>query len=299
LKDVLAILQAFLRHRQTEEIKATLRERAAKAAEAIAAGETIPFLVKSLGVEAAESVPSVLVALGPRAIPLLLGRLDIKAERATQEHLLDVLARYLVVAQPALTQALQEMDRDRAAHLPPILGEIGGEASIGILTCLLRHREARVRRDTVRALGRIGGPSAHRSLIQAMRDSDPVVLEAVVGTLGAAKVKQATPALLRIAGQRVLAGKPFAVRKAAVSALGATGDPGVIPALTALLYTRTWFQRAAGDELRQAAAMALLGMARPDAREVVEAGAGSRRGDIRRACAAALRRVPPSTTMQE
>jgi DNA-binding GntR family transcriptional regulator len=294
--DVLAILQAFLRHRQSEDIKATLRERAAKAVETIAAGDTMAFLVKHLGLEgggAADSLPSVLVALGPLAIPLLLGRLATKTEHGVQGLLVDVLARYLVVAQPALTQALQEIDRDRAAHLAPTLGEIGGEVSVGLLTCLLRHREARVRREAVRALGRIGGPSTHRPLIQALRDSDPVVLEAVIGALGAAKVKQATPTLLRFAGHRVLGGKPFAVRKAAVSALGASGDPGIVPVLTRLLYTRTWFHRAAADELRQVAAMALLGMAWAEAREVVEAGAQSRRGNVRRACAAALRRVAP------
>lgn len=298
--DVMAILQAFLRHRQAEDIKATLRERATKAMETIAADDTVPYLVKHLGLEggeAADSLPSVLEALGPRPIPLLLGRLATKSERRVQELLLDVLARYLVVAQPALTQALQEVDRDRAAHLAPTLGEIGGEASVGLLTCMLRHREARVRREAVRALGRIGGPSTHRPLLQALRDPDPVVLEAVIGTLGAAKVKKATPTFLRFAGQRVLTGKPFAVRKAAVAALGASGDPGVVPVLTTLLNIRTWFQRPAGDELRYTAALALLAMGRAEAREVVEIGAQARRGDVRRACAAALRRVatPPAT----
>jgi HEAT repeat protein len=300
LADLLPTLQAFLRHRQAEDIRAALRERATKAVETIAAESTVPFLVGHLvieGGEAADALSSVLVALGARAIPLLVERLATTADRAAQDRLLDVLARYLVVDQPALTQALQEAGRDRAAQLAPMLGEIGGEASVGLLLCILRHREARVRREAVRALGRIGGPATHRPLIQALRDSDPVVLEVVIGTLGAAKVKQATPALLRFAGQRVLAGKPFAMRKAALAALGSIGDPGVVPVLTTVLYTRTWFHRAAGDELRQAAAMALLGTARPEAREVVENGARSRRGDVRRACTAALRRAttPPTT----
>jgi HEAT repeat protein len=300
LSDLLPILQAFLRHRQAEEVKAALKERATKAVEIIAAENTVPFLVEHLvseGDEAAGVLSSVIVALGARAIPLLVERLGATGERAAQERLLDILARYLVVDQPALTHALQAMGRDRAAQLAPMLGEIGGEASVGVLLCILQHREARVRREVVRALGRIGGPAIHRPLIQALRESDPTVLEVVVGALGAAKVKLATPALLRFAGQRVLAGKPFAIRKAALTALGSMGDPGVVPTLTTVLYTRTWFHRAAGDELRQAAAMALLGTARPEGRELVEKGARSRRRDVRRACNAALRRVttPPAT----
>jgi HEAT repeat protein len=300
LSDLLPILQAFLRHRQAQETKDTLRERAAKAVETITAGNTLPFLVEHLvieGGEATDVLSSMLVTLGACAIPLLVDRLATTAERPAQERLLDILARYLVVDQPALTHALQDVGRDRAAQLAPILGEIGGEASVGLLLCILRHREARVRREVVRALGRIGGPAVHRPLIQALRDSDPSVLEAAIGMLGAAKVKQATPALIRFAGQRILTGKAFAARKAALAALGAMGDPGVVTVLSAVLYTRTWFQRAAGDELRQAAAVALLGTARPEAREVVEAGARSRRGDVRRACNAALQRVttPPAT----
>jgi HEAT repeat protein len=140
--------------------------------------------------------------------------------------------------------------------------------------------------------GRFGEPAVQRLVMQALRDPHPDVLEVAVGLAGSARLKLATPTLLRLAGQRVLSGKPFAVRKAAVAALGAMGDAGAIPILKRVLYTRAWFRRAAGDELRQAAALALLSMGRPEAGEVVVGGARSRRGDVRRACTAALRITP-------
>jgi hypothetical protein len=67
------------------------------------------------------------------------------------------------------------------------------------------------------------------------------------------------------------------------------GDPVAVPTLRGALYVRTWFHRAAGDELRQTAALALLAVGRPEAREVVASGARSRKGDVRRACTAAAR----------
>ena len=158
---------------------------------------------------------------------------------------------------------------------------------------------ARVRRDAVRSLGRIVGGPSHRSLLQALRDPDAAVLEAAIGIVGQAKVKLATPTLLRLAGDRVWAGKAFAVRKAAVAALGAMGEAGSVSALSRLLRTRTWIRRAAGDELRQAAALALLAMGRTEAREAVEDGERSRRRDVRRACRAALRKVTPAPPIQE
>jgi HEAT repeat protein len=131
-----------------------------------------------------------------------------------------------------------------------------------------------------------------RLIVQALRDPDPAVLEVAIGLAGAAKIKLATPTLLRLAAQRVLTGKSFGLRKAALAALGSMGDPGAVPTLRGALYTRTWFNRAAGDELRQAAALALLAMGRPQARELVVTGSASRRGDVRRACTAALKAAP-------
>jgi HEAT repeat protein len=176
--------------------------------------------------------------------------------------------------------------------LLPILAGFGGDIGVILLTSLLRHRDPQVRSGVIRELGRFGDPAVQGLVRQALYDRDPTVLQAAVGIAGSARLKLATPTLLRLARQRVLSGKPFAVRKAAIAALGTMGDGGAIPVLRGVLYTRTWFQRAAGDELREAAALALISMGRPEAIEVVVAGGRSRRGDVRRACNAALRVTP-------
>ncbi|MBI4571853.1 MAG: HEAT repeat domain-containing protein [candidate division NC10 bacterium] len=303
LKDVLASLQVFLRHQQAADFKAPMRERAARAVESIAAGDTVPYLVRHLGAPtggvSTEDFSAVLVSLGSRVVPPLMDRLATGDQKGIREHLAPILLRLMETAQSEVAQALQEMGEERAVLLASIFGEIGGEGCVTLLAWLFRHRDARVRLEAVRRLGRIGGASTHRPLLQALRDSDPAVLELAVGLVGKGRMRLATPTLLRLAGQRALAGKPFAVRKAAVAALGAMGEPGSVPTLTGLLRTRTWFRQAAGEELRLAAALALLEMGRPEAREVVEAGADSRRADVRRACDGALRRVAESSPATE
>ena len=295
LQDVLSILRVFLRHQRAENLKASLRERAAQAVETVSGGNTGAYLIEHLRTkegESARELSAVLVGLGPRVIPPLLGRLAAEDQDEVRERLAATLVRFHEVAEPDVTRPLQALDRDSACRLAPILGEVGGEAGVALLTCLFRHRDPQVRGEVLRELGRFDEPAAQRLLMQALRDPDPAVLEVAVGLVGAAKLKLAAPILLRLAGQRVLSGKPFAVRKAALAALGAMGDPGTVPMLRRVLYTRTWFQRAAGDELRQKAALVLLSMGSPEAREVVVAGARSRRGDVRRACTAALRGAP-------
>jgi HEAT repeat protein len=298
LAEVLVILRIFLRHRQDDTIGAPIRERAAQAVEAVATEDTAAYLIEHLGSPGVGSGPDlaeVLLGLGAPVIPLLLGRLAAEDQEATRARLVEILGRFREVALPPLTEAVQEARRDLACDLARILGEIGGETGVALLGRLTRHREVQVRAEAARGLARIGGTSAHRLLMQALRDPDTGVVELALGFLGAARVRQAVPAILRLTGQPVLAGSAFTVRKAAMAALGAVGDPASVSTLTTLLYTRTWFRRAAGDELRLAAALALLSMGRPEAREVVEKGTRSRRGDVRRACSAALQKgVPPA-----
>jgi hypothetical protein len=298
LKDVLAILGVFLRHQQTEALSAPVRQRAERAVETIATDPTIAYLVEHLRVaedEQARDLSTLLMGLGPRMIPYILRRLVTEDHRPAQDRLFLALDRFHEVVQPDVTRAVQTLSREQASALASILKEIGGETSVVLLSFLLRHRDGRVRGEAIRGLGHIDEPSAHRALVQTLRDPDLDVLELAIGMVGAAKVKLATPTLLRLAGQRVLSGRAFETRKAAIAALGAMGDPATVSPLAGLLYTRTWFQRAAGDRLRLAAAQALLQMSRPGAREVVVAGSRGRRGDVRRACTAALRAAGIST----
>jgi len=301
LKDVLAILGVFLRHQQAEALNAPVRQRAGRAVETIASEPTMAYLVEHLRVaedEQARDLSALLMGLGPRMIPYIpyiLRRLAMEDQRPARDRLVLVLGRFHEVAQPEVTRAAQTLSREQASLLASILGEIGGETSVVLLACFLRHRDARVRGEAIRGLSRIDDPSAHRALVQMLRDPDPDVLELAIGLVVAARVKLATPTLLRLAGQGGLSGRAFETRKAAIAALGAMGDPATVSPLAGLLYTRTWFQRAAGDQLRLAAAQALLQMSRPGAREVVAAGSRGRRGDVRRACTAALRAAGIST----
>jgi hypothetical protein len=291
LKDVLAILQVFFAHRRAEPLKVEFRERAARAVEMIGGDKMETYLIDHLRTQEgglARDASAILVGLGPRGIPRVLRLLMSEDLAEVRERLAATLVRFHEAAEPEVTRALQAMDRDQARPLAPILGEVGGTAGVALLVSLFRHRDARVREQALRAAGRIDEPATERLILQAIRDPSPAVLEVAVGLAGAAKLKLATPTLLRLAGQRLLRGKPFALRKAAIAALGAIGDPGAILLLKQVLYTRTWFQRQAGHELRQAAAMALVAMDCAEAREVVETGARSRRRGVRRVCTEAL-----------
>jgi hypothetical protein len=295
--EVLAILRAFLGHRGRSGLVEPIAERAAKAVETGANPAAVEYLSDRAG--RADSDPAtdpseVLVALGPRVLPGLLSRAA-KADRGpVREGLIGLLLAFRHTTLPDLVEGFKGVDRELGYDLAAALRGCPDHGGITLLGRLLRHKAVWVRAEVLRSLAALGGEAASRLILQALRDPDLSVVELAVGQLGTGKVNQAMPQLLRLAAQPDLKGKPFAVRKAAVSALGALGDPGGIATLQKVLYTRAWFHRSAGEELRRTAAGALVAMGRPEALAVVEAGARARwRRAVRRACRAALPQAGP------
>jgi len=295
--EVVAILRAFLGHRGAAGLAEPITQRAAKAVETVADTPTIEYLsdqVGRQGGEAAEDPAEVLLALGARVVPGLMSRVATASRHPVREQLISLVLALRHVATKDLVEAFKGVDREVGYDLAAALRGCPDQAGVMLLGRLLRHQAVWVRAETVRSLGTIGGEAANRLVLQALRDRDPGVVELAIGHLSAGKVKQAAPALLQLAVQRKLRGKPFAVRKAAVAALGVLGDSSCIAALQRILYTRTWLRRGAGEQLRRAAAAALVAMGRPEAQGVVEAGARARwRRDVRRACTAVLQQAQP------
>jgi hypothetical protein len=297
LAEVVAILRAFLGHRERAGLAEPIRQRAAKAVETIANTATLEYLSDRAGHEGGEAAgdPSdVLVALGSLVVPGVVSRVATADRGPVRERLIGLVLALRHTALPDLVGALKGVDRELGYDLAAGLRGCPDQGSMVLLARFLRHKAVWVRGEALRTLAGIGGDAATRLVLQALGDPDAGVVELAIGHLGAMQVKQATPSLLRFATKPVLKGKAFALRLAAVAALGAMGDRGCIPVLQRILRTRTWFRRSAGEELRRAAASALLALGRPEARSLVETGARGRwRRDVRRACTAALHPAEP------
>jgi hypothetical protein len=297
LAEVVAILRAFLGHRKRAGFAEPIRQRAGKAVEIVVTPATLEYLSNRAGREGGEAAgdpADVLVALGSLVVPGLVSRAATTDRGPARERLIGLVLALRHTALPDLVGALKGVDRELGYDLAAALRGCPDQGSMALLARLLRHKAVWVRGEALRTLADIGGDAATRLVLQALGDPDAGVVELAISHLGALQIKQAMPSLLRLAAKPALKGKAFALRLAAVTALGAMGDRGSIAVLQRILRTRTWLRRSAGVELRRAAASALLALGRPEARSLVEAGARGRwRRDVRRACAAALHREEP------
>jgi HEAT repeat protein len=167
-----------------------------------------------------------------------------------------------------------------------LLSDIGDAGSLPAVVPLLRHKDGRVRRAAVRAMWKLGGPTAEPHLLGILKETDPETKFEVLFALGQLKTATSAPAVLELAEDRRA---PERLRLKALETLGDIGAATVIPALAELLKKKKTFfgTSSEGFEVRIGAARALQGIGTPEARwvlqKVVEAESkGSERDSMQR-----------------
>jgi HEAT repeat protein len=201
-----------------------------------------------------------------------------------------------------LAEAMAELCRDHPERLAPyltdrrwyvvrnivhILGWIGGNTIVGMLRTALKHPEPRVRYEVVAALGQVEPNAARPVLIKALEGADTRMFCAVLHQLSAEKDAGAARLLLGHLQDPAFEQRPGEERRAIYSALSAVGGDEVVAELEAELVKGNWFAR--GQEAhRQSVARVLARIGGPAARLVLERGALSKRGPVRKACEDAI-----------
>ena len=168
-----------------------------------------------------------------------------------------------------------------------ILGWIGGTATVGLLRTALKHPEPRVRYEVVAALGQVEPAAARPVLLKALEGADTRLFCAVLHQLSAQRDPGVARLLLGYLQHEAFEQRPGEERRAIYSTLSAVAGDEVVPELEAELLKGNWFAR--GQEAhRQSVARVLARIGGPAARLVLERGAVSKRGPVRKACEDAL-----------
>ncbi len=170
-----------------------------------------------------------------------------------------------------------------------ILGRIGKEQSFPYIQKAFNHEEPRVRRETIQALGLIGGPKATGLLVKSLTDTDVRIRCMAAINLGKGAKKTGLIPLLEVVQSKDFYKREPTEIKAFFNAIGMAGSTEAVPVLQQLLERKSWFGRGKTDEIRVGAASALAAIGTPDARAILEEGKNSKDETIRDACMQALR----------
>ena len=265
-------------------------------------GDTLESLRKSLMASEAEQAAGTARALAVAGdtgrstlldVLLRAGPAEDGLIRAAVSALVDVEMEEIVADTQLARAALDPQCRQTQAIITA-LAEKGGPVASRHLIALLREGDFGIRSEVVRSACQ-PGRSLLNVLVVALDDTDEDIRCAAVASLGASGDEGAAQPLLRQL-------RPFApwdphlrLRLAAARALGQLGCPEAVTRLAEVLRRTSWLRRSECDELRAAAAGALLKIGTKVALQAVaERSQGERSRLIAEAATAALRLLKDS-----
>lgn len=220
----------------------------------------------------------------------LMNRLTLETDAQTRKLLTETLVRQGSVALPVLLEHLRDARWYVVRNAVAILGDIRDPAATDPMKPALGHPDIRVRRETVRALTRIGGQDATGVLLQLLEGTDSDLSQQALLSLGAMKNPAAVPALLRLLAQDN-GNRGSDLRRGTIKALGEIGAVEAVAPLVEFLASRRFWRPARHNELRAAAAAALGEIGDETALAALEAASAERNETVARAAVLALKQL--------
>ncbi|HVF11884.1 MAG TPA: HEAT repeat domain-containing protein [Actinomycetota bacterium] len=140
-------------------------------------------------------------AMGPRAIPLLLAQLGGEEDQGRRKAIVEFIA---VLASTDISLVLAGLSDPKwflVRNIATILGRTKRPDAVPHLSGLLKHGDARVRREAIRALGSLGD-TAVASLVRSLDDPQASVRLAGLGALGGIDSRTSSEHLSRFIADR-------------------------------------------------------------------------------------------------
>jgi hypothetical protein len=207
----------------------------------------------------------------------LKGALTGALEPSVRQVYRDTLLSMGESSRPVIEAMVEDDNRFLVCDAVVMLGEIGGERAVQLVTGALADTDPRVREKALYALGELGDAEAGRLALGFMDDSNANVRVAAAVAAGKLGLERALRPLLQLLEQE--AGADAKVRL--LQALGELGDPGAVPAIEKHALPGR-FSKASTD-VRVAAYKALHRIGTPHARELVQRAATDKEPAVRAA----------------
>ena len=198
-----------------------------------------------------------LESLGRTAIDSLLEVLADEPDMSARKALVDLISDIAVDHIDELGARVSDQRWYVVRNVISILGKTHSSAILPSLERTLRHSDARVRRETIRALSGVHDRLANEMLIAALQDSDSQNVQLAARYLGVAGERGAVRALQQVAKGEGRGSRDIGPRAEAIEALGRIGDARSVPLIRSLIEKRSILGSSKTKELRSAAASAL------------------------------------------
>ena len=241
LEESLQILTAF---KEAEQGRLTqdesLQEIAGSVISEIIASDDLLALVQEMQAETKEirdQAAACLAVLGSASVEPFLDLLQENPDKSVQALVSQVLIEVGTAVAPQLALRIEANPPvETLRFLVAMIGKIGSEAELEVLTPLVQHEDIWIQREALNGIFAIGGDSRGRVLLSLLFSADEQLKPGIIGMLGVLKYQEAVPALLEMLENKSLIAsksKNELAEKICI-ALGKIGAEEAIPALTAI-----------------------------------------------------------------
>lgn len=198
-----------------------------------------------------------LATLGMNAIDPLLEVLADEPDMSGRKSLVDLVSSIASGRIEELGKRVTDPRWYFVRNVVSILGATRKPEIVPYLGRTLRNNDARVRRETIRALANVPDALAPEMIAGALEDPDAQNVQLAARYLGSLRVTSAVPALVRVVRGEGHGNREHAPRAEAIEALGVIGSPDALPALEAIVGKRRFIGAGRAKGLKSAAESAI------------------------------------------
>ena len=179
-------------------------------------------------------------------------------------------------------ESLVNTSNERIAEvLVHVLSKLEGDASLKYLTKLARHSSAFVRRIAIKTIGQARG-SHIAAIFEFIDDPDDSVRRVILTRIGQSRNEIAEDLMIKYLQTRKFGASQIEYIMECFKTLGECGSLRSVPFLSKTLLHRKWMAGFKKSAYREGAALALVALKIPEARQVIEAAGRSFHPSLRR-----------------
>jgi len=243
--------------------------------------EPLKDIWSSLNVQQMETLKLIFQHLNPRAVDTLMHFLLLGQSSQLEQIVENTIISLAHQDISCLESLINDPDERIVEKVVPVLSRLEGDTSSKYLIKLARHLSASVRCMAVKAIGQARG-SQMSTIFEFIDDPDASVRHVILTQMAQSRNEIAEDLMLQYLQTRKLSAAQSEHIMECFKTLGKCGSLRSIPFLIKTLLHRKWMAGLRKSAYREGAALALVALKIPEARQVIEAAGRSLHPGLRR-----------------
>jgi HEAT repeat protein len=208
-------------------------------------------------------------AIGPSTIPSLLSAYEREDGGGATDRVTTLLIKLGPPAIPAISAGLDDTRWFVQRELAKALGRIGTSAAVPPLQSLLRRSDPRVLQTAVTSLANLADPAAERAIHTVLKAASGDARAAVISALIGLKDTRIVPLLARVLQDSDPFSDDHPLILETLAALSTLRDDRALMQITALARKKRWLAWGRTRQTRQACLQTLTRIGTPKARQAI------------------------------